>query len=89
MATILITHGIPTAGLEALSGHEIIIPAPLTAYSMDELMVLIPNMGDVWVNVLTALDCVCLLISFAGYLRVYTTRSSMIQELHPSGEEAN
>ena len=38
MATILITHGIPTAGLEALSGHEIIIPAPLTAYSMDELM---------------------------------------------------
>lgn len=53
------------------------------------LMVLIPNMGDVWVNVLTALDCVCLLISFAGYLRVYTTRSSMIQELHPSGEDAN
>ena len=43
MATILITHGIPTAGLEALSGHEIIIPAPLTAYSMDELMALIPK----------------------------------------------
>lgn len=43
MATILITHGIPTAGLEALSGHEIIIPAPLTAYSMDELMALIPR----------------------------------------------
>ena len=43
MATILITHGIPTAGLEALSGHEIIIPAPLAAYSMDELMALIPR----------------------------------------------
>lgn len=43
MATILITHGIPTAGLEALSSHEIIIPAPLTAYSMDELMALIPK----------------------------------------------
>lgn len=43
MATILITHGIPTAGLEALTGHEIIIPAPLTAYSMDELLELIPR----------------------------------------------
>lgn len=43
MATILITHGIPTAGLEALSGHEIIIPAPLTAYTMDELAALIPK----------------------------------------------
>lgn len=43
MATILITHGIPTAGLEALAGHEIIIPAPLAAYSMDELMALIPK----------------------------------------------
>ena len=37
MATILITHGIPTAGLEALSGHEIMMPAPLTAYTVDEL----------------------------------------------------
>lgn len=43
MATILITHGIPTAGLEALSGHEILIPAPLTAYTMDELTALIPR----------------------------------------------
>lgn len=43
MATILITHGIPTAGLEALSGHEIIIPAPLTAFTMEELMALIPR----------------------------------------------
>lgn len=43
MATILVTHGIPTAGLEALSGHEIRIPAPLAAYSMEELRALIPE----------------------------------------------
>ncbi len=43
MATILITHGIPTAGLEALRGHEMIMPAPLAAYSMDELRALIPS----------------------------------------------
>lgn len=43
MATILITHGIPTAGLEALAGHDLIMPAPLAAYSMDELRVLIPQ----------------------------------------------
>lgn len=43
MATILITHGIPAAGLEALDGHSIIMPAPLAAYSMDELHALIPS----------------------------------------------
>lgn len=43
MATILVTHGIPTAGLERLEGHNIIIPAPLAAYSMDELQRLIPS----------------------------------------------
>lgn len=43
MATILITHGIPTAGLEALDGHEIIMPDPLAAYSMEELAALIPQ----------------------------------------------
>ncbi len=42
MATILITHGIPTQGLEALRGHEIIMPAPLAAYSMEELTALMP-----------------------------------------------
>ncbi len=41
MATILITHGIPTAGFEALGGHRIIIPEPLSAYSMEELKKLI------------------------------------------------
>ncbi len=43
MATILITHGIPADGLEALSGHEIIMPAPLTAFTMEELEALIPR----------------------------------------------
>ena len=43
MATILITHGVPTAGLECLQGHDIIMPASLTAYSMEELMQLIPQ----------------------------------------------
>lgn len=43
MATILITHGIPVAGLTLPEGHEILIPSPLTAYSMDELMTLIPR----------------------------------------------
>lgn len=42
MSTILITHGIPTAGLETLQGHEIIMPAPLEAYSMETLRELIP-----------------------------------------------
>ena len=43
MATILITHGIPTAGLEGLAAHRIIMPAPLVAYSMEELQELIPQ----------------------------------------------
>lgn len=41
MATILITHGIPREGFEALQGHEIIMPAPLEAYTMEELRDLI------------------------------------------------
>lgn len=43
MAQILITHGIPTAGIERLQGHDIIMPTPLAAYSMDELLALIPQ----------------------------------------------
>lgn len=43
MATILITHGIPTAGLERLAEHKLIMPAPLMAYSMEELQALIPQ----------------------------------------------
>ena len=43
MARILITHGVPTAGIDCLKGHDIIMPAPLSAYSMEELMQLIPE----------------------------------------------
>ena len=50
MATILITHGIPAEGLARLSSHEILMPAPLTAYSMDELMMLIPRADAVIVG---------------------------------------
>lgn len=42
MATILITHGIPTAGLEALQGHELMMPELLSAYTMQELKNMIP-----------------------------------------------
>lgn len=43
MAVILITHGIPVEGLEALQGHDIIMPQPLKAYSMAELRDLVPS----------------------------------------------
>jgi len=43
MATILISHGIPTEGLQALSVHKILIPAPLKAFSEEELLHLIPE----------------------------------------------
>ncbi|MGN0794065.1 MAG: 2-hydroxyacid dehydrogenase [Aristaeellaceae bacterium] len=43
MATILITHGVPADGFRALQGHRIIMPAPLAAYTMEELALLIPE----------------------------------------------
>lgn len=43
MATILITHGVPVAGIECLQGHDVIMPAPLQAYSIEELEQLIPR----------------------------------------------
>lgn len=43
MATILVTHGIPAEGFYPLEGHEIIIPEPLKAFTMEELAVLIPD----------------------------------------------
>ena len=47
MATILFTHGMPTAGIEVLNGHDIIMPEPLKAYSMEELTALIPHVDAV------------------------------------------
>ena len=43
MATILITHGVPAAGIECLQGHDVIMPAPLQAYSIEELEQHIPQ----------------------------------------------
>jgi phosphoglycerate dehydrogenase-like enzyme len=38
MATILITHGIPEAGFHLLSGHTVIIPPALQAFTEEELL---------------------------------------------------
>ena len=43
MATILITHGVPAEGFHTLEGHRIIMPAPLQAYTMQELSELIAD----------------------------------------------
>ncbi len=37
MATILISHGVPMAGFEALQEHTIIVPKPLKAFTMEEM----------------------------------------------------
>jgi len=37
MAVILITHGVPAEGFAALNAHELIIPAPLKAFTEEEL----------------------------------------------------
>ncbi len=47
MAKILITHGVPAEGFRLLQGHEIIMPEPLAAYSMEELAALIPDVEAV------------------------------------------
>jgi len=55
------------------------------------LMVMIPTMSSMAVYIIAAIDGVFLLISFVGYIGVYVTHSSMIQELapeHPEDETA-
>ncbi len=47
------------------------------------LLVMLPNIADIWVNIITAVNCVCMLISFFGYVRIYYTHSPMIQEIAP------
>ena len=41
MANILVTHGVPAEGFHLLEGHDIVIPAPLAAFSEEELLQLI------------------------------------------------
>lgn len=43
MAKILITHGVPREGFSILSDHEVIMPPPLSAFSMEELAGHIPD----------------------------------------------
>lgn len=50
------------------------------------LLVLMPNLSPVGVNIITAVDCVVLIVAFIGYARTYYTQSPMIQELE--NEEA-
>ncbi len=47
------------------------------------LMVMLPELDDLWIYILTGLNCLCMLISFIGYARIYYTHSPMIQELAP------
>lgn len=42
MATIIVTHGIPDAGFQALSDHTLHIPPKLQAFSREELLQLLP-----------------------------------------------
>ena len=45
------------------------------------LMVLMPNMTTSWVQIITAVDCVVLMIAFVDYARVYYTKGPKIQDL--------
>lgn len=42
MATILVTHGVPSDGFSLLQGHTVIIPAPLTAFTDEQLAAYMP-----------------------------------------------
>lgn len=42
MATILVTHGVPSEGFSLLQGHTVIIPAPLTSFTDEQLAAYMP-----------------------------------------------
>ena len=46
------------------------------------MLVLFPNIGLNAVYIIMVVDCLFLLISFADYVRIYMTRSSIIQPIH-------
>lgn len=50
------------------------------------LMVLLPDMSQKAVNIITVVDCVFMLISFVDYARTYFTHGAKIQDI-PTGEE--
>lgn len=43
MARIIVTHGLPAEGFDLLRGHEVLLPPPLTSYTEEELLALIPD----------------------------------------------
>lgn len=45
------------------------------------LMVLLPELSQTVIRIITIIDCVVLLIAFGDYLRVYITHSNFIEEL--------
>jgi hypothetical protein len=52
-------------------------------------MVMIPDLKIQVVYILTGIDCIFLLISFIGYVRVYFSHSPMIQEIKQRDNSAD
>lgn len=50
------------------------------------LMVLLPDMSQTAIHIITIVDCVFMLISFVDYARTYFTHGAKIQDI-PTGEE--
>ena len=48
--------------------------------------VLLPELDPTIVTIITAVDCLFLLVSFVGYAKIYQTKSPMIQTLEPAKE---
>ncbi len=51
------------------------------------LLVLMPELSQLAVQIITAVDCVVLIVAFVGYARTYYTQSPMIQELEEKQEQ--
>lgn len=51
------------------------------------LMVLLPYLDEVAIVIITAIDCIALVVAFIAYIRVYYTKSPMIQELNSDNKE--
>lgn len=51
------------------------------------LLVLMPELSNTAVTIITLVDCLFLMISFVCYARIYYTKSPMIQTLEPAKEK--
>ena len=52
------------------------------------VLVLLPDLDGRIILTIAAVDCICMLISLAGYARIYFTHSPMIQDLDTPKENA-